>query len=321
MNQNFKCLIISLTVVVLSAVYVPAMEKMSSGELSDVVAGAGVSIYMDMPVKIDADYIQYKCTDNNNSIILDNVSLDNGSGGYRQLNGAVALDAATANVPAHYEFLQTGTSGGAWTSIPASNKSWLSLLLPDYSDFYLKIGQINYCGTNLGSLSLENGSLDGFHFYLSGARPTMNEIQYEIGLRLGADRLKYVYGTGPNDFVGFEGFNLAGLFYVGPQVPGSGYVPGSDLPGYNNPNKVFTASEININTAAWQSTGTFNIGSIRDNPAKFNIYTQNGVTQLALNVTGSGSIRFDNVFFGGRTVGPSAIDGIRLHFFAMRWPQ
>lgn len=321
MSHKIKYLVIILSLKLLSVVHIYAMEKMSSGEMSSVDAGAGISMYMDVPVKIESDYIQYKCTDNNNSIILDDVSMDDGSGGYRQLTGAVVIDSSTANVAGHYEFLQTGTSGGSWTWVASSTKTWASLLLPDYRDFYLRVGQINYCGTNLGSLSLDNGSLDGLHFYLSGARPGSNEIQYEIGLRLAADRLKYVYGTGLNDYMGFEGFNLAGLFYVGTQIPGAGYAPGSDLPGYNNPNKVLTASEININTGAWNSTGTFNIGDIHNNPAKFNIYTANGSTTLALNVTGSGSIRFDNVFFGGRTVGPSAIDGIRLHFFAMRWPQ
>jgi hypothetical protein len=314
-------LIITISLVLSFATGGSGMERMSSEELSGVDAGAGVTLFVDAPVKIDNDYLQYRCTDNSNALLLDDISLDNGYGGYRQLTGSVVLDAPTANVAGHYEFLQTGTNGGAWTWVPSASKTWASLLLPEYRDFYLRISRINYCGTDLGSLTLDNGSLDGMHFFLSGGVPGKNEIQYEIGLRLGTDRLKYIYGTGTNDFVGFEGFSLAGLFYTGSQVPGPGYLPGSDLPGYNDPNRVITPSEININTAAWNSTGTFNIGNIQNNPAKFNVYTANGTTRLALNVTGSGSVRFDNVFFGGRSVGPSAIDGIRLHFFAMRWPQ
>jgi len=72
------------------------------------------------------------------------------------------------------------------------------------------------------------------------------------------------------------------------------------------------------NPATWKFTGTnnvFRIGNIdTGNPATIDVSTDTGgTTSLNLNLPMQGSLRVENVNFGGNDFGPIAIDGINVH--------
>lgn len=173
----------------------------------------------------------------------------------------------------------------------------------------MTIGNIDFCGTSIGSLSAQSMETSMLNFDM-GPHTGSAGIDYQMGQRFSIDSLSYHYNT--NDALSFTGITFANSF-TGPL----------------------------ITPANWSPVGAFQLGDILNNrPATFDItvdhqesltmtdsngdtYTISNPrydsTYIALSMPMSGSIRINNISnitnFGGSNQGITdlgllAIDGI-----------
>ena len=71
----------------------------------------------------------------------------------------------------------------------------------------------------------------------------------------------------------------------------------------------------------WTYSGPFKIGDIAGaNPAQIDIGTDaSGVTSVRYELPMAGSIRVEDVNFGGSDFGPLALDGLTVHHLAIQF--
>jgi hypothetical protein len=83
-----------------------------------------------------------------------------------------------------------------------------------------------------------------------------------------------------------------------------------------------TTWDIPTEPSSWTSNGVFSIGDMdAGNPATLDIGTDaGGLTVMQLQLPMSGSIRMENLQFGGNDFGPTAIDGLQVHRLTLTIP-
>ena len=166
----------------------------------------------------------------------------------------------------------------------------------------LTIAGIDFAGTDIGSLSVESMILSSFHLYM-GPHAGSTGVDYEFGQRLTIADLSFNYNT--TDALTFSGITFSNTFGGTLEDP-----------------------------ATWSAVGEFQVGAVlngspatldiaADTQASWTMTDSNGVTYsvenprcdtgyIALNMPMSGSIRVENMNFGGNDLGLLAIDGINV---------
>ena len=151
---------------------------------------------------------------------------------------------------------------------------------------------VNHTNTSqsLGSINLD-ALRQGPSVYRLWAHAASG-ISFDYTTAISASALTYTYNTAPT------ALSLTGIHIVGSATGGS------DDPA---------------NPATWVFGGTsnfFKIGTIGDasnTPATVDVGTEGTETSISLNLPMAGTVRVENVTFGGQSFGPIAIDGIQVH--------
>lgn len=147
------------------------------------------------------------------------------------------------------------------------------------------VDDIDFFGTHIGNMLIDNSTLSSFHLYMGPHAST--GIDFELGLRMKTDRVVYNYNS--TDSLTFSGIHIGRGFSGAPEDP------------------------LTWN-ALTSPTDQFMIGDIdKRTPATIDFISENSDRQgfVALNLPMSGSIRVENINFGGNNFGSLAIDGLK----------
>jgi len=268
------------------------MTALGDGELASVHAGSGVSLYIAGTALINVGSIWFQDTDTGNRIEFNNIVWGNGSGGGFSF-ATPADDPFTSDV---------GTNAAGQTIVDqhdstqvsprtfSANLHFLEYSLgaysydPGYYDPVLDIHDYitNYIVQDLGSLNV-SGIVSTENNLMIGAHGGI-DFQYNANIAIGS--ALYNYNT--TNALAFTGIHFFGTGTGAPEDP---------------PN-------------TWTYSGTFQIGNMAgSNPAQIDVGTDTttGFTQIKLELPMTGSIRVEDVNFGGADFGPLALDGLNVH--------
>lgn len=260
------------------------MSRLSDDELSEVSARSGITYVIgDSQLRVYADSYRVSDTDHTprHWIELNNFTVDDGQGGYFSMNTPADYD--------DFNTLDIGTTGEGDTYI------FMNLSTHVEPRTYT-VGNFVFCDQDLGGIRLENlrkGTSDTFIIGPHGDGMSGIDIEYQTEITI--DSLQYTYNTQP------ESLNLTGIRFAG-----------SALGAPEDP-------------SSWIFSGKFKFGDLANNrPVTIDVgtYDDGAVTSTSVfyNAPMSGSIRVENVDFGGNQFGPCAIDGITVHHLGIQIP-
>lgn len=261
------------------------MEALPDAEMAAVVAQSGVSIVL-ANVQFDwaAGHVTIYDTDSDRSSDADAGSIS--FEGITLLNGVVeTLSAITLDVYT-IDDSSNPLDGQTFTV-------WESPDLFQYLNF--TIDDLIFCGQSLGQIEIDNYTTPQ-QYWLTGAHTS--GMDFEAGLEMHIDSLSYLFNSDDNAF-DLTGIHLAGSF--------------DDMDDFDSTDS--TTWDIPPDPSEWSCSGVFSIGDVNGgNPATLDIGTDSGgQTVVQLELPMSGSIRVENLTFGGNDFGPMAIDGIEVH--------
>ena len=283
---------------------VSAMTVLSDGEMATLHGGMGTSIELTGTARITVDSFVLWDTDSKliktstlfgdndigitstGIIEFKNIVWDDGSGGSFSF-------ATPAGDPATFDI---GTNAAGHTLINIHDPTqWSPRTFAS---------DLIFCGQPLGSLKIsdivrtENNLIIGAH----------GGLDFELKEKTAIGYAQYQYNTqlgdNPNTVPVETDYKLGTLTATGIHL--SGTASGS-LEG--NPND-------------WTYSGPFKIGDIvaGANPAQLDVGTDaSGVTSMRYELPMAGSIRVENVTFGGSDFGPLALDGLNVHHLALQF--
>jgi len=274
--------VFALSLFLTAGVVYAQMSELSDKDLSRITGQSGVSIMMDGLAKVQYDVIKFSDTEATpNWIEFRNVTVGNGAGG--------AYSFATYWNPTQGELepntLDVATTGSGQTLVVSKDTSQIN-------PRWYGVGDFIFCNQSLGSLNLDAVSIGPTIQRYGAHADGTSGIDFDYATRAYTQAFRFTYNTVPETLT-FSGIHLVG------SATGS-----SDNPA---------------DPATWSFTGAgnfFRIGDIDNgNPAKIDVSmdTATGETSLVLNVPMEGSLRVENVAFGGNNFGPIAIDGIKVH--------
>lgn len=264
------------------------MYQVDDEDLSGVTAQAGITYVIGgSQLRITHDSYSFSDTDHtpHNWIEFNNVSIDDGEGGYFSMDTPFSYDEWT------YNTLDVATTEEGDSRIFMNLSTWVEPRT-------ITVGNFVFCGQDLGSIQLANMRKGVSDSLIIGSRSGgLSGIELEYQTEITLDSLEYVFNTQP----AMSSLNLAGIHLAGHAV-GSPEDPTS-----------------------WIFLGKFKFGDLDDNrPMTIDVGTYNdgltSSTSVFYNMPMSGTIRVENVDFGGKQLGPCAIDGITVHHLGIQIP-
>ena len=250
--------------------------NLSDAELAGVTAQAGISINVETKSRVDI--LEYSISD------TPDLGVDRQWIKFKHITvddgaGGYFTTATSIDDPIRVDI---GTNDAGRTLVSVYDPSHV---LPRWYG----IEDIEFCDLAIGSINLDALSM-GPSLYRAGAHAdgTGGGYDFDYSTRITAQALRFTYNNVP------EALTLSGIHLAG------------------------SASGAENDPATWSFTGNFKIGDIdAGTPAKIDVVTNSddapGVTSLVLNLPMQGSLRVENVNFGGNDFGPIAIDGINVH--------
>jgi len=270
------------------------METLSDTEMDGVTAQSGVSVLIS-GYQFDwaAGYLTFFDSDydpvvdpNDGTISFTGMRMING---VVETNKAITWDAYTIDDAGH----------------PMDGRTFTSWQSPDlYQLLNLTVDDVAICGHSTGELAIDNFTTPQRYFTM-GAHGSGMDFQHAFQMH--TDRLAFTYNTsGISDT-----FELYGIHLV---------VGFDDMADFDINDS--TTWDIPTDTSLWTSSGVFSIGDIDGgNPATLDIGTAaGGQTVIRLELPMSGSLRVENLQFGGNDFGPLAIDGLQVHRLTLTIP-
>jgi hypothetical protein len=248
------------------------------------LTGSGISIAANNTrMHIDVEEIGITDTDNGNKIVFQDFTIDDGAGGYFSFD-------TLADTPNTFD---VGSDLSGWTVVRLglSHNTQPRTYTADHFIF---------CDQDIGSLAF-NGVREGPAELLFAAhRDGTCGIDFEYNTTLNIDSVDYTYNTTP-DYLAFNGIHAAEFAAGSPEDPTSWGFSGRFRVGDLDGTEIDVDSDPN-NPAV-------------PNPATIDIGTDpgTGYTSLAISAPMKGTIRVEDVKFGGTDFGPCAIDGITVH--------
>ena len=271
----------------LSPPVVSGMTVLGDRELATFHAGSGVSQDITGTALVNVGSYWRQDTDTGNKIELNNIVWDNGSGGGFSFSTPVG-DPVT-------EDIGTNADGRTYVDLHDSTQVSPRTFSSDLS----------FCGQPLGSLKVsdivrtENNLTVGAHAY-GGI-----DFEYKEKTDIGYAQYAYNNSLGDNPWTTpvETNFALDSLTLNGIHLCGSA----TGLP--------------EADPKTWTYSGPFQIGNIAGgNPAQIDIGTDAaGVTSVRYELPMAGSIRVENVNFGGSDFGPLALDGLTVHHLEIQF--
>lgn len=252
-----------------------AMEPVSDAELAQLEGTAGISIApVDVSIFWHADRLLYTDTDTGRSLELRHLSLSDGEGGpFRFSSGGQPITFDVFTVDD--------------PSSPVAGKSFLMIDAPSWEqDLQLSIEEIIFAGQALGRLDTGEIDIPSFGLLLA---PHTAGLDFELSFQGDIEHLEYTYNTVS------ESLKLSGVHFHE------------------------TINGDPTDPASWTTSGRFRIGNmLGGDPATLNVVTREPVpgekrVSLDLSLPAKGTIRIENVAFGGENFGPVALDGLQVH--------
>ncbi len=276
---------------------------LTDAELAGVTGQAGISIMAIGSERITASIMKFSDTDSTPHHWLEfrDFAVDDGNGGYFRFDTPLSFSADPLAVTADPITFDVGTNAAGQTLVAYRETSHVSPRWYHVEDFV-------FCDQSLGSLHLDalsmGPSLQRYGAHADGT----SGIDFDYRTRAFAQALRYTYNTLPETLT-LTGIHLAGA------ANGAGDDPANPATwAFTGADNVFRIGSTNTGTSTWATTpgGDIDAGN---NPAKIDVGTDTatGVTSLVLSLPMQGSLRVENVTFGGNNFGPIAIDGIRVH--------
>jgi hypothetical protein len=275
------------------------MQEVSESDLSQISAQAGISYnWGNSQLDFTMNSIRYSDTDSNphNWLELNDLSIS-GPGGYFTLDGRHdneadpytfnTIDVATTNtsdnqVKTLVQFVDsTNTNQRIWT-----------------------IGHLVFCSQDLGSIQFDAMNVDPSIFNVTTHGAGMSGIEFEYLSNWKVQNFTYTYNSTPvspdTGVLNIAGIHIAESSSGAPENPSSWVFSGrfrvGDIVGGN------IDVDNNSGNAAVSNPATFDVGT-----------TDDGITSVYMNIPMKGTIRAEEVNFGGTNFGPVAIDGITAH--------
>jgi hypothetical protein len=256
---------------------------LTDAALAGVTGQAGISISTDMSVRITASVWKFSDTSSTPQWLeLQNITVDDGNGGYFHAY-------APLNNP---ETVDIGTNDAGRTLVSFLDSSQVS-------PRWYSVGNLVLCNQSLGSLNLDALSVGpSLQRYGAHADGTGGGLDFDYTTSVTAQAFRYTYSSTVPGTLTLSGIHL---------------VYQADLLGKNG------TGDNPADPTTWAFTGANNVFRIGDidggNPAKVDVVTQTttGSTSLYLTLPMQGTLRVEDVNFGGNDFGPIAIDGIQVH--------
>jgi hypothetical protein len=175
----------------------------------------------------------------------------------------------------------------------------------------MTVSDIDYCGTSIGSFSVDDTVLSMFHLYLGPHAG--GGVDFELGFRARATQFSYAYNT--TDSLNYSGITLADVFYETPESDPATWSPTGvfqigDVDGCNPATMDFAPDT----TAEWAFTDSDGAAYTVDNTR------YNTGCYIALSLPMNGSLRIDNITFDGDDTGSFVMDGINARTFTVEIP-
>ena len=264
------------------------LEVLSKDQMQHAVAQAGIDIAIgDLVVETYTDSVTISNPDDMTQYI-----------GFNGIGLSTQVDTATGDVDAdgmiNHLSIDVGIMNDQVMFIAES---------PDLCiETDMTISNIDFSGTSIGSLSVESMILSSFHLYM-GPHAGSSGVDYEFGQRLTIADLSFNYNA--SDALTFSGITLSNTFGGALRVPSTWSAVGEFQVG-----DVLNGSPATLDIAAdtqasWTMTDSNGVAYSVANPRYDTGY-------IALNMPMSGSIRVENMNFGGNDLGLLAIDGINV---------
>lgn len=261
------------------------MSEVDENELSKINAQSGISYVIgDSQYHITTDSYRFSDTDHDphNWIQLNNITIDDGYGNPFSMN--------TPANEADFNTIDVGTDVAGLTHV-------LLNLSMNVDPRTYTIGNFVFCNQDLGSLRLEdyrNAPSNRLTFTARNDGSSGINFDYQTEIMIGA--AKFIYNNTPES-LSLSNIHLSEYAYGDPADPTS-----------------------------WYYSGKFKLGDpANNNPATIDVGTvDNGdgttTTSVFYNIPMKGSIRVQDVNFGGKSLGPCAIDGINVHRLGIQIP-
>ena len=256
--------------------------NLSDAELAGVTAQAGININVETKSRVEI--IEYSISDapdpgvNRQWIRFKHFVVDDGTG-WNPTKKGYFTTATSLDDPI---MLDVGTNDAGRTLVSVYDPSHV---LPRW----YSIEEFEFVSASIGSICLDALSM-GPSLYRVGSHAdgTGGGYDFDYSTRITAQALRFTYNNVPEELA-LSGIHLAA-----------------------------SASGTENDPSTWAFAGNFKIGDIdAGTPAKVDVVTNTddapGVTSLVMNVPVQGSLRVENVNFGGNDFGPIAIDGINAH--------
>lgn len=263
-----------------------SLEKLSGTEMKNVVAQSGIDVALSRVVVYNStEEIRYTNPDETNGY---DSYLE--FGGYESLITA-SCGASDANGDDSYGYITMDV-------VTLNDSVYFSGIADDLDlNRNTTIEEVNYCGTDIGSLNIVDDNITSFHVYI-GAHGS--GIDAEIGFASRTDLFEFQYNDAPTS-------------------PDTGKLA---ITGKTFANS-FTGTDSDPST--WVPDGEFTIGDIQNGkPVVMDVVAGNADNDnihLALQVGAiEGSFRVENVNFGGNDAGQIIMDGINIQKFDIEFP-
>jgi hypothetical protein len=248
------------------------------------LTGSGISIAANnTKVHIDIDSIGITDSDNGNKIEFQDFTIDDGAGGYFSFD----------TLPDTPITLDVGSDLSGWTAVRLGLSHYTQPRTYSADHFI-------FCNQDIGSLAFSDVREGPSELLFAAHRDGSCGIDFEYNTTLNIESADYTYNTAA-DHLAFDGIHLAEFAAGSPEDPTSWGFSGRFRVGDLDGAEIDVDSDPN-NPAV-------------PNPATIDIGTDPGTgnTSLAISAPMKGTIRVEDVKFGGTDFGPCAIDGITVH--------
>ncbi|WP_319525295.1 DUF6160 family protein [uncultured Desulfosarcina sp.] len=165
-----------------------------------------------------------------------------------------------------------------------------TLLVTEFSTHveprYYHADSLVFCSLDIGSLDIDNVTQQPSTLRIGAPTDGSQSALWDLATQIDLDCISYTYNDTAQALT-FAGIHLAATATGDPTDP-----------------------------TLWEFDGQFNIGDLEnDNPAAFEVGTDSdtGLTLVTLSLPMQGSLRIEDIDFGGQSFGPAAIDGLQVH--------
>ncbi len=263
------------------------MQELEDEEMIEVTAQAGISVSMEKATYYDEiGRLEIRDSYDLGSLVLEDMIISDGQGWGYEFNTLEPLD---------IDLVTYDASWGEWnTALRINAPSWLQ-------EVGISVGNVIFCGQELGSLSIGQIDLPSFQYLLTTPDNDtpfdMNSgLYFKYFFQKRYDEIRFTYNDS-GDALAFQGLQFAESFSGSPQNPGSWVQSGSFIIGKPQP---FIAL----------NDGHF---------ARINIIKESNTMILDMDFPMEGSVRVQNVHFDGHDFGPVALDGINVHSMSVQF--